>query len=67
MVMNDVIGLMIAHPKPGDRLRLSGFWIIVVKNRPAPTGRHPATGAVIQIAGSQKIAFRPAKELKEAV
>jgi DNA-binding protein HU-beta len=30
-------------------------------------GRNPATGASINIAASKKIAFRPAKELKEAV
>jgi hypothetical protein len=38
-----------------------------VKDRPARTGRNPATGAAIQIAASKKVAFRVAKELKEAV
>jgi DNA-binding protein HU-beta len=30
-------------------------------------GRNPATGAVVQIAASKKVAFRAAKELKAAV
>jgi DNA-binding protein HU-beta len=36
-------------------------------SRPARMGRNPATGESIEIAASKKIAFRPAKELKEAV
>ncbi len=66
-VMDDVVGMMISHLKAGDRLRLGGFGILEVKDRPARTGRNPATGAAIQIAASKKIAFRPAKELKEAI
>jgi len=30
-------------------------------------GRNPATGKAIKIKASKKIAFRPAKKLKEAV
>jgi DNA-binding protein HU-beta len=30
-------------------------------------GRNPATGEVMQIKASKKVAFRAAKELKEAV
>jgi DNA-binding protein HU-beta len=33
----------------------------------ARTGRNPATGEALHIAASKKIAFRPAKELKQAV
>ena len=66
-VMDDVIGLMVAHLRAGDRLRLAGFGILEVKDRPARSGRNPATGATIQIAASRKIAFRPAKELKDAI
>jgi DNA-binding protein HU-beta len=53
--------------KNGDRLRMSGLGIIEVKDRPARTGRNPATGATVQIAASKKVAFRVAKELKETV
>ncbi|HSC80186.1 MAG TPA: HU family DNA-binding protein, partial [Chitinolyticbacter sp.] len=37
------------------------------RKREARTGRNPATGEMIQIAASKKVAFRPAKELKQAV
>ena len=53
--------------KNGDRMRMSGLGIIEVKDRPARMGRNPATGAAVQIAASKKVAFRAAKELKEAV
>jgi DNA-binding protein HU-beta len=53
--------------KNGDRVRMSGLGIIEVKDRPARMGRNPATGAVVQIAASKKVAFRAAKELKEAM
>jgi DNA-binding protein HU-beta len=38
-----------------------------VRKREARAGRNPATGETMQIAASKKVAFRPAKELKEAV
>ncbi|MEA2773297.1 MAG: Bacterial DNA-binding protein, partial [Acetobacteraceae bacterium] len=37
------------------------------RTRDARMGRNPATGESIQIAASKKVAFRVAKELKEAV
>jgi DNA-binding protein HU-beta len=37
------------------------------KAKPARTGRNPATGATIEIAASKKVAFTPAKQLKDAV
>jgi DNA-binding protein HU-beta len=55
------------HLKNGDRIRMNGLGILEVKDRPARSGRNPATGEIIQIAASKKVAFRPAKELKEAV
>jgi DNA-binding protein HU-beta len=66
-VMSHFVRLVTDHLKAGERLRIGGLGILEVKNRPARTGRNPATGAPIQIAASKKIAFRPAKELKEAV
>jgi DNA-binding protein HU-beta len=46
---------------------MSGLGIIEVKDRPARAGHNPATGASIQSAASKKVAFRPAKEPKEAI
>ena len=66
-ILDSVVGLVVEHLKAGDKLRLNGLGILEVKDRPARTGRNPATGEAVQIAASRKIAFRPAKELKEAI
>ena len=66
-MLDGVIGLLVDRLKAGDKLRLTGLGILEVKDRPARTGRNPATGETIQIAASKKIAFRPAKELKDAI
>jgi DNA-binding protein HU-beta len=63
----DMVDMMVTHLKGGDRLRIGGFGIIQVKDRPARMGRNPATGAAIEIKASKKVGFRPAKELKEAI
>jgi DNA-binding protein HU-beta len=41
--------------------------ILQVRKHPACMGRYPATGETIKIKASKKIAFRAAKDLKEAV
>ncbi len=64
-VMTGVIELMIDHLKKGDKLRLSGLGVLQVRHSAARMGRNPATGEAIQIAAKRKIAFRPAKELKD--
>jgi len=56
-----------SHLKQGDRIRIGGLGTLEVRQREARTGRNPATGETMQIAASKKVAFRPAKELKEAV
>ena len=61
------MALTTRHLKNDDKIRLTGLGILQVQNRPARTGRNPATGETIQIKASKKIAFRPAKELKETV
>jgi DNA-binding protein HU-beta len=66
-VLDDIVSLLVMHLKAGDRLRINGLGILEVKDRPARTGRNPATGASIQIAASKKIAFRASKELKAAI
>jgi DNA-binding protein HU-beta len=66
-VLGDLVALATQHLKKGDKIRLTGLGILQVRARQARMGRNPATGASIKIAASKKIAFRPAKELKEAV
>ena len=66
-VLGDLVSLATEHLKQGNKIRLTGLGILQVKSRAARMGRNPATGEAIQIKASKKIAFRPAKELKEAV
>jgi DNA-binding protein HU-beta len=66
-VLGDLMTLATTHLKNGDKIRLTGLGILQVQNRPARKGRNPGTGETIDIKASKKIAFRAAKELKEAV
>jgi DNA-binding protein HU-beta len=66
-LLNDLVGLVTKHLKKGDRIRLAGLGILVVRRRAARMGRNPATGEPIQIKASKKVAFRAAKELKESI
>ena len=67
LVLADLVERITKHLKKGERIRMSGLGILQVRKRPARMGRNPATGAAIKIKASKKIAFRAAKELKEAV
>ena len=66
-LLADLFGRMVDHLKAGERLRIGGLGIIEVKDRAARMGRNPATGEPLQIKASRKIAFRAAKELKDAI
>jgi DNA-binding protein HU-beta len=66
-VLGDLVTLTTRHLKRGHKIRLTGLGILQVRKRAARMGRNPATGETIKIKASKKIAFRPAKELKEAV
>lgn len=66
-ILTDTVGKIAKHLKKGERVRIVGLGILQVRKRAARTGRNPATGEPIQIKASKKVAFRAAKELKEAV
>jgi DNA-binding protein HU-beta len=66
-ILGDMVGQIVRHLKKGDRIRIGGLGILQVRKRAARMGRNPATGEPIQIKASKKVAFRAAKELKEAV
>ena len=66
-MLDDLIGLITKHLKRGERVKIAGLGILVVRNRAARVGRHPMTGEPIQIKASKKVAFRATKELKMAV
>jgi DNA-binding protein HU-beta len=66
-ILNGFVNLVVKHLKKGNRLRLSGLGILQVRKRAARMGRNPATGEAIKIKASKKVAFRAAKDLKEAI
>jgi DNA-binding protein HU-beta len=66
-MLNDMVDLITKHLKKGDRIRFAGLGILQVRKRAARMGRNPATGEAIKIKASKKVAFRAAKELKEAI
>ncbi|AMA58489.1 HU family DNA-binding protein [Bradyrhizobium sp. CCGE-LA001] len=66
-VLTDMVELITKHLKRGDRVRIVGLGILQVRKRAARTGRNPSTGEAIHIKASKKVAFRPVKELKEAI
>jgi DNA-binding protein HU-beta len=66
-MLGDLVTLTRRHLKKGDKIRLNGIGVLQVRKRAARMGRNPATGEAIKIKASKKVAFRPAKELKETV
>jgi DNA-binding protein HU-beta len=66
-VMDDLVGMITKHLKKGERVKISGLGILQVRKRAARMGRNPATGEAIKIKASKKVAFRAAKDLKEAI
>jgi len=66
-VLANMVNLVVRHLKKGDRIRIGGLGILQVKKRAARMGRNPATGEAIKIKASKKVAFRAAKELKDAI
>ena len=66
-VLEDLVAQLGKHLKKGAKIRIGGLGILQVRKRPARMGRNPATGEQIKIKASKKVAFRAAKDLKEAI
>ena len=66
-MMGQVIEMIAKSLKKGDKIRLSGLGILQVRKRAARMGRNPQTGEPVKIKASKKIAFRAAKDLKDAI
>lgn len=66
-LMEGLVASLVKNLKKGNRVRMAGLGILQVRKRAARMGRNPATGETISIPAKKKIAFRAAKELKEAV
>lgn len=53
--------------KEGNKVQLVGFGSFEVRERSARKGRNPQTGEEIEIPATKNPAFKPGKQLKEAV
>ncbi|MFS0638692.1 HU family DNA-binding protein [Mesobacillus foraminis] len=51
----------------GEKIQIVGFGTFEVRERADRIGRNPQTGEEIYITGSKAPAFKPGKDLKEAV
>jgi DNA-binding protein HU-beta len=49
----------------GEEVSIPGFGKFAVKDRPERQGRNPSNGEAITIGASKKVAFLPAKGLKD--
>lgn len=66
-VVEAVFGAIVESAKKGEEVSIPGFGKFKVGSREARTGRNPATGEAIQISASKKLAFTPAKQVKDAM
>ena len=66
-VLDTVLTTIVDAAKSGDEVALSGFGRFKITERSARQGHNPQTGETIQIAASRKLAFAPAKPLRDAV
>lgn len=58
-----VFGVLSESLKGGHEVRVQGFGVFRVKDRPARQGRNPRTGRLIDIAASKAVAFRQSSKL----
>src|ERR1700748_1856262 len=66
-VIEGVFKAVIEAAQKGEEVSIPGFGKFKVSNRDARQGRNPATGETIQIAASKKLAFTPAKQVRDAM
>jgi DNA-binding protein HU-beta len=66
-IVEDTLQAIVDAAKRGDEVSLAGFGKFKVQSRAARTGRNPQTGAPVKIAASKKLAFTPAKAVKDAL
>lgn len=66
-VIEATLKAVVEAAKDGVEVALPGFGKFKVQNRPEREGRNPATGATMTLAASRKLAFLPAKAVKEVL
>jgi DNA-binding protein HU-beta len=66
-VVEATLKAVVDAAKGGDEVSLPGFGKFKAQDRPERAGRNPATGEAMTFAASRKLAFTPAKAVKEAL
>jgi len=66
-IIEAVIASITEAAVAGNETSLPGFGKFKVKATPEREARNPATGATIKVAAAKKLAFTPAKALKDAL
>jgi DNA-binding protein HU-beta len=66
-LIDSVFGAIHHAAGKGHEVAIPGFGKFKVQAKPARTGRNPRTGQPVKIAASKKVAFHPAKALKDHV
>ena len=65
--INGALDAIVAAVAAGDKVVLTGFGTLERKTRAARKGRHPSTGAVIDIPQKFAVSFTPGKIFKQTV
>lgn len=61
-VLDDLVTETVRHLRQSDRVRLTGLCTLYAQqDRPTQTGLDMSTGEIIEIKGTKKLSFRPAK------
>ena len=66
-VLHAIIDQITLALSRGDSVSLVGFGTFEKRTRNARTGKNPQTGAVIDIAASNTVGFKPGKALRDAI
>lgn len=66
-VVEAVFSAITTAATSGAETSIPGFGKFKVKDTPERDARNPATGAAIKVAAAKKLAFTPAKALKDAL
>ncbi|BBG28883.1 MULTISPECIES: HU family DNA-binding protein [Zymobacter] len=66
-VLNTILDEISGSLSKGGDVTLIGFGTFTVRERAARTGKNPQTGEPLTIPASKNVAFKPGKNLKDAV
>jgi DNA-binding protein HU-beta len=66
-LLDAVLSAIVETATSGEEVALSGFGRFKVTERAARQGRNPQTGEAMAIAASRKLAFAPAKPVRDAL